>query len=120
MMARTPGIANILVITTICYCWGTVRKVENNYARVYWEIDKKNSLVPVGVLIADIGNDNLLEANTKEENSSSESGSSSSSEDDETTVSVHPTPRMSTVTNSSAGNTTVVKGVTWKSWSNTC
>ncbi|CAG4952553.1 unnamed protein product [Parnassius apollo] len=97
----------------ISYCWGIVRKVENNYARVYSEIDKKNSLVPVGVLIADIENDNLLEANTNEENSSSESGSSSSSEDDETTVSVHTTPCMSSVTNSAAGNTTVVKGVTW-------
>lgn len=51
----------------ISYCWGTVRKVENNYARVYWEIDKKISLVPVGVLIAGIENDNLLEANTNEE-----------------------------------------------------
>ncbi|CAG5039102.1 unnamed protein product [Parnassius apollo] len=51
----------------ISYCWGTVRKVENNYARVHWEINKKISLVPV-VLIADIENDNLLEANTNEEN----------------------------------------------------
>lgn len=50
------------------YCWGIVRKVENNYARVYWEIDKKISLVPVEVLTADVENDDMVEANDDEEN----------------------------------------------------
>lgn len=34
----------------ISYCWGIVGKVENNYARLYWEIGKKISSVPTGLL----------------------------------------------------------------------
>ncbi|XP_069354527.1 piggyBac transposable element-derived protein 3-like [Maniola hyperantus] len=95
----------------ISYCWGTVRKVENKFARVYWDIDKKVSTVPVGYLIADHENENLNEANTNQECSPSESDSSTSSEDEEETNN-YPTTSTSNVINSSE-NIVVVKGVTW-------
>ncbi|XP_045778132.1 uncharacterized protein LOC123876048 [Maniola jurtina] len=95
----------------ISYCWGTVRKVENKFARVYWDIDKKVSTVPVEYLIADHENENLIEANTNQYCSLSESDSSTSSEDEEETNN-YPTTSRSNVINSTE-NIVVVKGVTW-------